>query len=580
MNDTAFLKSRFLIDKTEVASRHGVVVAQHPLAAEAGAKILAAGGNAIDAAVAAAAAITVVEPSMSSLAGGGAMMIHLAHTRQNIAIEYLPRVPSAATPDMYRIRTDGAAGGMFGWPLVEEDANIVGARSVGVPGTMAGLTLALERHGTMPLSKLFEPAIALAEEGFTADWYLSTMVAGAARLMRRFPDTYSIFVPDGLVPAPPLRVYLGSERFRQPDLARTLRRLGEGGVEEFARGEVGRALVRTMAQQGGIITEADLADYRANYHESLAETRYRGVTLHSLPGANGATTAFAAMNILEQFELGSYEFMGADHLHLMACAQRAAFLDRFAHMADPSRVGVPLDGLLSKDFALERARAISMSGAGPLTAGDPWPFERTSRPLDARTRGALRDAGCTTHLCVADAQGNLVSLTNTLGDLWGSYVVAQGTGMLLNDGMIWFNPVPGHINSIEPGKMPLSNVTTVLGSREGGATFAIGAPGGRKVITSVLQSIVNHVEFGQSLQQGISAPRLHCEGSKLQIDSRVSSDVLAALAKRGHALEVLEESFVTANFARPVGISVDAETGVLRSGVDALRMAAAVGLVA
>jgi gamma-glutamyltranspeptidase/glutathione hydrolase len=152
--------------------------------------------------------------------------------------------------------------------------------------------------------------------------------------------------------------------------------------------------------------------------------------------------------------------------------------------------------------------------------------------------------------------------------------------MLLNDGMIWFNPVPGHINSIEPGKMPLSNVTTVLGSREGGATFAIGAPGGRKVITSVLQSIVNHVEFGHSLQHAISAPRLHCEGSKLQIDSRVSSDVLAALAKRGHALEVLEESFVTANFARPVGISVDAETGVLRSGVDALRMAAAVGLVA
>jgi len=578
MSDASLLHSRFLIEKTEVASRRGVVVAQHPLAAEAGARILAAGGNAIDAAVAAAAAITVVEPSMSSLAGGGAMMIHLAGSRRNIAIEYLPRVPAAARPDMYRLRTDGAAGGMFGWPLVEDNANIVGARSVGVPGTMAGLTLALERHGTMPLAKLFEPAVALAEEGFTADWYLSTMVAGAARLMRQFPETQQIFLPDGFVPAPPLRAYLGSDRFRQPALAKTLRRLGEGGFEEFARGEVGRALVRTMQNQGGIITAEDLVGYRAHYHETLAETRYRGVTLHTLPGANGATTAFAVMNILEQFALGGHGFMGADHLHLMACAQRAAFLDRFAHMADPSRVGVPLAGLLSKVFALERARDIAMDRAGPLKAGDPWPFERAARPADDRARGPLRDAGCTTHLCVADADGNLVSLTNTLGDLWGSYVVAEGTGMLLNDGMIWFNPVPGHINSIEPGKMPLSNVTTVLGSRDGRAAFAIGAPGGRKVITSVLQAIVNHVEFGKSLQQAIAAPRLHCEGNRLQIDSRVPAEVLSALAQRGHALEILEESFITANFARPVGISVDPHTGVLRSGVDALRMAAAVGL--
>ncbi len=578
MTDSSFLRSRFLIDKTEIASRRGIVVAQHPLAAEAGARILAAGGNAIDAAVAAAAAITVVEPSMSSLAGGGAMMIHLARSKKNVAIEYLPRVPAAARPDMYRVRADQAAGGMFGWPLVEGDSNIVSALSVGVPGTMAGLSLALEKHGTLPMSRLFEPAIELAEEGFTADWYLSTMIAGAARLMQRFPETRDIFLPGGLPPAPPLRAYLGSERFRQPQLAATLRRLGAGGVEEFSRGEVGRALVRTMERQGGLITADDLAGYRAQYHESLTEIRYRGLNLHTMPGANGATTAFEILNILEQFDLSALSFLGADHLHLMACAQRAAFLDRFAHMADPSRVAVPLQGLLSKDFALERARAIALDRAGPERAGDPWPFDRTQASADGRARGALRDAGCTTHLCVADAEGNLVSLTNTLGDLWGSYVVAEGTGMLLNDGMIWFNPVPGHINSIEPGKMPLSNVTTVLGTRADRAAFAIGAPGGRKVITSVLQSIVNHVDYKRSLQQAISAPRLHCEGNKLQIDSRVTDEVLAQLARRGHTVEALEESFVTATFARPVGISVDAATGVLRSGVDALRMAGAVGL--
>jgi gamma-glutamyltranspeptidase/glutathione hydrolase len=174
--------------------------------------------------------------------------------------------------------------------------------------------------------------------------------------------------------------------------------------------------------------------------------------------------------------------------------------------------------------------------------------------------------------------GNLVSLTNTLGDLWGSYVVAEGTGMLLNDSMIWFNPVPGHINSIEPGKVPLSNISTILGSRNGNMVLAIGAPGGRKVITSVLQSIVNHLEFGQSLQRAIAAPRLHCEGERLHIDSRIDAGVLSELVRRGHRIDVLEESFVTSNFARPVGIAIDPDSRALRSGVDAMRMASAVGL--
>lgn len=578
MTDPNFRRSRYLVEKTEVASRGGLVVAQHPLAAEAGARILAAGGNAVDAAIAAAAAITVVEPAMSSLAGGGAMLIHLAEQRKNVAIEFLPRVPAGARPDMYRMREDGTAGGMFGWPLVEEDANIIGALSVAVPGTMAGLTMALERHGTLSLARLFEPAVELAEEGFIPDWYLSTMVTGAARLMRGFPETTDVFLPDGLPPAPSIRAYLATTRFRQPQLAATLRRLGTGGVEEFCRGEVGRAIVRTMDRQGGAITAQDLEAYRATYHAETAEIRYRGLTMHTLPGANGGTTAFEALNILEQFDIGSCRFMGADHLHLMACAQRAAFLDRFAHMADPARVSVPLQGLLSKDFALERARAISLDRAGPLAAGDPWPYQRSNQPQDGRQRGALRDAGCTTHLCVSDAAGNMVTLTNTLGDLWGSYTMAEGTGMLLNDGMIWFNPVPGHINSVEPGKAPLSNLTAVLGCREGRALFAIGAPGGRKVTTSVLHSIVNFVDHKRSLQEAVSAPRLHCEGAKLQIDSRVAPEVLDELARRGHALEILEESFVNANFARPVGIAVDPQTGEHRSGVDALRMAAAIGV--
>jgi len=572
------LRSRFQIAKSAVTTRRGLVVAQHPLAAEAGARILADGGNAIDAAIATAAAITVVEPPMSSLAGGGAMLIHLAAERRNVAIEFLPRVPRRARPDMYQVEGDARAGGMFGWPMVEGNRNVVSALSVGVPGSMAGLAMALERHGTMPLAKLFAPAIELAEAGFVTDWYLTTMVAGAARTMRGFPETAGLFMPEGFVPATPLRTYLGADRFRQPQLAATLARLGAGGADEFYRGETGRALVRTMERQGGLIDAEDLAQYRATYHEDTTRIRYRGLTLHTLPGANGGTTAFEMLNILEQFDLGRTSFLGAEHLHLVACAQRAAFLDRFAHLADPGRVPVPLQGILSKDFAVERALAIARDRAGPVGAGDPWPFERTVRRPDDRRTGALPDAGCTTHLCVADRAGNVVTLTNTLGDLWGSFVVAEGTGMLLNDGMVWFNPVPGHINSIEPGKMPLSNLTAVLGCRDDRALFGIGAPGGRKVITSVLQSMVNFIDHGRSMQDAIAAPRLHCEGPKLQVDSRIDPAVLADLAARGHQVEAIEETFVSSNFARPVGISIDADTGELASGVDALRMAAAVGL--
>lgn len=574
----ALIRSRYLIEKSTVTTRDGLVVAQHPLAAEAGARILEAGGNAVDAAIAAAAAITVVEPSMSSLAGGGAMLIHLAQRGKNVAIEYLPRVPRRATPDMFTLQDDAKAGGMFGWPTVRGNKNVVSALSVGVPGSMAGFALALQKHGSMSFAQLFAPAIELAAEGFVADWYLTTMVAGAARIMREFRETGAIFMPQGYVPATPLRTYLGADRFRQPQLAATLERLAKGGADEFYHGETAQALVRTMEHQGGLIDARDLADYRATYHEDTARIRYRGLTLHTLPGANGGTTAFEMLNILEQFDIAKTGFLSADHLHLVACAQRAAFLDRFAHLADPGRVPVPLQGILSKDFALERALSIAMDHAGPAHAGDPWPYERTTRRPDARRAGAMPDAGCTTHLCTADRDGNVVTLTNTLGDLWGSYVVAEGTGMLLNDGMIWFNPVPGHINSIEPGKMPLSNLTAVLGCAGERVRFGIGAPGGRKVITSVLQAMVNFIDHGRSMQDAIGAPRLHCEGAKLQIDSRVEPTALAELARRGHAIEPIEETFVTSNFARPVAIAIDPQTGEQHSGVDALRMAAAVGV--
>ena len=545
------------------------------MAADAGARLLAEGGNAVDAATAAAFTITVVEPMMSSIAGGGAALVHLAGENRNVGVEFLPRVPLGASPDMYRLDEDRSGVGLFGWPAVVRDENFIGPRSVATPGSVAGICLMHERFGKKSLEQVLAPAIELAEEGFVADWFLSTMIAASARQIRAFAETARVYLPDGLPPATQVRAYLPVEPFRQPDLAKTLKRIAERGAAEFYEGETARALVACMEASGGIITLDDLARYEPVFHDALTEIDYRDWRFATLPGANGGTTAFEVMNLLETKDVGALGFLSADALHLMACAQRAAFLDRFAHMADPGRVAVPLEGLLDKGYAAERAGDIAMDAAGPDAAGDPWPFDPAERRNDGRESGPLRDAGCTTHLCATDAQGNMVSLTNTLGDLWGSFVAVPETGVMLNDGMIWFNPVAGHINSIEPGKMPLSNLTAVLGRHGDGSGVCIGAPGGRKVITSVLQSLVNMVDHGRSLQDAIAAPRLHCEGDLVQIDDRVDAEARGELTRRGHRLEPLTETYTMANFARPVGVRIDAKSGDHSSGVDALRPAAA-----
>ncbi len=572
-------RSRVHVEKSEVRSARGCVVAQHPLAADAGARLLAEGGNAVDAAAAAAFAITVVEPMMSSVAGGGAALIHLAAPGQepgkDVGIEFLPRVPLAATDDMYELDDAHGGVGLFGWPAVAGDENFIGPRSVGTPGSVAGICMMHEKYGTKTLDQVLTPAIELAEDGFSPDWFVSTMIAASARQIRAYDEAARIYLPDGLPPATQVRAYLPVDRFRQPDLADTFRRIAARGAGEFYSGETARAFVSCMEKMGGLITMEDLARYVPVFHDSLTEIDYRGWRFATLPGANGGTTAFETMNLLEQFDITALGFQSTDAMHLMACAQKAAFLDRFAHMADPDRIRVPLAGILSKAYAEARAHDIRLDAAGPEAHGDPWPFDGAKQRDDGLRSGPLHDAGCTTHLCATDESGNMVSLTNTLGDLWGSFVAVPGTGMMLNDGMIWFNPVPGHINSIEPEKMPLSNLTAVLGHDKTGGGVCIGAPGGRRLITSVVQSLVNLVDHNRSLQDAIAAPRLHCEGDLVQIDDRVDMEVHDALIDRGHQVQAMAETFTTANFARPVGIHIDAAEGVHRSGVDALRPASA-----
>jgi len=257
----------------------------------------------------------------------------------------------------------------------------------------------------------------------------------------------------------------------------------------------------------------------------------------------------------------------------MAQAQALAFQDRFAYLADPRHQEIPDEILLSKEYAVVRAGLVDPTAKpASIGPGDPGAFSGDSG-------GVPPDNTCTTHLGVVDKDGMMVSLTNTVGDLWGSYVVAQGTGVLLNDGMIWFDPVPGRINSVAPGKMPLSAMAGVLVHKNGKPFITVGAPGARKVMTAVLQSIVNVVDHGMSLQEAIGAPRVHCEKDHILADSRLPEESLTTLERMGQVVNRSEETFMNSNFARPVGALVDKD-GIVRSGVDVLRPATAIGVPA
>ncbi len=565
------MRSRSQVTKSEVAVRGGVVSTQHPLASEAGARILQQGGNAIDAAVAAAVAVTVVEPMMSGIGGGGAMVVHDPATGRDVAIDFLPRAPGKATADMYELDAARAGVGMYEWPAVVGDANFVGPRSIGVPGTIAGLCLAHKRWGRLSLADVLAPAIEYAH-GHVVDGYITAITAGMARRLREYPEAASIFLPDGLPPAAPVRVYMPVEPLRQPDLARTLQRIADNGPDEFYHGETAHLLVAEMERSGGLITAQDLASYRPVVHEETRKAQYRDYTISGLPSPCGVNTVIETLNILERFDVGGIGRDSVEGLNLMAQAQALAFQDRFAYLADPAGQTIPDEILMSKAYAAERAKLVALDRKIDVGPGDPGAFS-------AEDSGTPQDRSCTTHLGVVDKDGMMVSLTNTVGDLWGSFTVARGTGVLLNDGMIWFDPVPGRINSVAPGKMPLSAMSNVLVHHKGRPAITIGAPGARKVMTSVIQSLVNVIDHGMSLQDAIGAPRIHCEKDKILADSRLPEDRLQALEAMGYPVQRSEETFMNSNFARPVGALVDGD-GIVRSGVDVLRPATAVGVPA
>jgi gamma-glutamyltranspeptidase / glutathione hydrolase len=576
------IRSTWSLSKVTPRGCKGMVVAEHPLGAEVGASVLARGGNAIDAAVATAFAMPIIEPFMSSLAGGGSFLVHDAKRGETMAIDANVEAPSACHERCYELG-EGIQQDLFTWRRVVGDANICGSRSVAVPGSVAGLCLLLERYGTMDLADVLAPAIRLAEEGVVPDWYIGLTLAIYSEEIRGFPETARTYLRNGHdIYRPPCLA--DGDVLRQPDLGHSLRLLAKEGPTVFYRGEIAQQIHEHMRATGGWLSKDDLAAYTPRVLPPLTG-RYRGVELAFTPGATGGVTALQILNLWAQFPSARVRYATAAGLHLRAEAVRYAFEDRLRLLADALRVSAPWNGLTSPAYAAAQAKGVK--AAGPrrdVPVLDPWAHESADsgkpgrlRPAPARRRGpAGGHSDCTTHIGVIDRQHNMVSLTNTAVGLFGARMVVPGTGILLNNGMIWFDPEPGAPNSIRGGKRPLVNMVPVLAFRKGEPYFTLGAPGGRKIVSVIPQILSNLIDVGDSVQAAMEAPRLHTEGSDLWIDDRVGPATIAALEKMGHPVVPKTMTFSAFFFARPVMVRI-ARQG-LQAGLDPWSDAAAAGV--
>ncbi len=561
------------INKTEARATKGMVATKDIHATRAGVQMLEMGGNAVDAAVAACFAIGVVEP-MSSGIGGGGYLVYQVGDRGGV-VGFPMKGPLAAQPDMYELSGEAAVGN-FGWAGVVNDENLDGARSIAVPGAVAGLCEAHRLLGNLPLKEVLAPAVSLAREGHSPGWHNMYSLGLMASRLFEFDALRNVFMPDGRLPAGDLT---SPALLRQPDLADVLGAIGREGPEAFYSGDIARAIASDIQANGGIVSERDLSEYRPFVWDSGLEFGYRGHTVRVPPFACAGTTSAMTLRLLDGFDVSSMGHNSADALHAYIYGARLAYVDRFTYMADPAFISVPWQGLVSDGYSDQRRSLIDAHRLGKVQAGDPWAFD-DGVPGDRMEASApVLDSG-TTHLCAVDADGNGVSLTNTLMAGFGSGFVPRGTGVVMNNGMMWFDPIPGRINSINPGKYPLNNMTPALVLGKDGVRLAVGASGGRRITNCVTQLISKVVDFGMGPQEAIDSPRVDCSLPVTSVDPRMPADVVAELEARGHRIYVIGDNHVQggfASFASPVAIVRDGDAS-FRAGVDTFHSAYAEGL--
>jgi gamma-glutamyltranspeptidase/glutathione hydrolase len=489
------------------AERKGCVVGQ-PEGVRAGMEVLAGGGNAVDAAVAAALVAGVVAVPSCGIGGyGGHLVFARGDGKKVTAIDFNSAAPAAARPDLFPLDEKGR---------VQGGVNAHGWLAAGVPGTLAGLQLALDRYGTRPFRQLAQPALRYARDGFPVSAGLAAAVRRSQGQLARDPGAAKLLLPGGEPPKP-------GSTFRNPDLAALLQELAEAGsVEPFYRGAPARRIAAAFKKHGGLVTADDLAAYRAREVEPLA-LEWRGFSVRTAPLTAGGATVLEGLAVLKALGWERKPADAPETLLTRMEALRLVWHDRLRYFGDPEKVKVPLDRLLSE----EHARRLAGRVEAAVRAGKPAPTEGEPRP-----------AGGTIHLSAADAEGNLVALTLTHGDGFGAQVAVEGMGLLLGQGMSRFEPRPGHPNSVRPGKRPLHNMCPTVVLRGGRPVLALGATGGRKIPNAVFDVLAHYVSRGASLAEAVAAPRLNTEGGlEVLAEARWPADSLAILKKAGYAVK-------------------------------------------
>ncbi len=540
--------------RAPVRGAHAMVVTTEPRASQVGLDILQRGGNAVDAAVAVGFALAVTHPSAGNLGGGGFMMIRIARTGETVVIDYRETAPGRASRTMYQDEKGD----------VIKHASTIGYRAAGIPGTVAGLSLALEKYGTISRAQVMAPAISLAKNGVWLSYSESELLRGNLKSLERFPETKRIFTRNG-------NPYLEGDLFVQPDLAGSLEQIARAGEREFYEGRIAQLIARSMAANGGLITLEDLKKYRPVLRKPVGGT-YRGYAIVSMPSpSSGGTILLEMLNILEGYPLSKYGAGSSRTLHLMAETMKRAFADRAEFLGDGDFVKLPTAGLISKRYAAQIRTTIDpylAADSAKIGHGNPGTYESEQ----------------TTHFSIVDKEGNAVANTYTLNGDFGSGVTIEGTGILMNNEMDDFASKPGvpnvygliqgEANSIAPGKRPLSAMTPTFVFHEGKLFMVLGSPGGPTIINTVLQTIVNVIDFGMTIQEAVDAPRIHHQWmpDRLVMERNgFAEDVVQALRARGHSLEM----------RGPIGdcqaILIDPQTGIRLGASDPRSDGKAIG---
>jgi gamma-glutamyltranspeptidase / glutathione hydrolase len=568
-----FAPTRALGSTEPVHAQHGIVVSVHELASRAGVEMMQAGGNAVDAAVATGFALAVVHPAAGNLGGGGFMLVRMADGKAHF-LDYREKAPAAAKRDMYL----DAQGNVI------EGASQIGYKSIGVPGSVAGMVYAEQKYGKLTLQQVMAPAIRLAREGYALSW-------GEARdfqrdkYLGRFAESRRIFQRDG-------NYYQPGEIFRQPDLARTLERIA-AKPDDFYHGALAQELAAAMQKGGGLITADDLAQYEVKEREPVRGT-YRGYEIISAPPpSSGGTVLIESLNILEGYDLAKMGDRSAQSIHFTTETFRRAFFDRAEFMGDPDFSKIPVAQLIDKKYGAAWRNSIDADHASASKdLKRPAIFSEMEQYAAAHPQPlTIHESPHTTHYSVVDAEGNAVAVTTTLNGWFGARVTAEGLGFLLNDEMDDFSTKPGAPNSdgliqgaanaIGPGKRPLSSMTPTIVVRDGKPFLVLGSPGSSKIITTVANVLMGVIDYGMNIQEAVNAPRFHHQWipDVLNVEQWFSPDTIQALQKMGYNVQI---GLRFGEYASPYWsdaecIAIDLKTGERLGASDGRNNGKAVG---